>query len=831
MSQNTDIHVIIVHNGGPRAGLSAAVAAATPHAGGVTIVDLSGALGEAAVGAPVFTAPGGALGPALRALIPSLPALVAIRSDEAAFDPRGLALAQAAITDEIDVVMSRFAVTGANGRVAWVIDPAQDGDKPPQCAEDGVVVRTAALAESPLLAFHPTLFVLLRDAVRAGRAAVLPEALFRVSADRFALGRLSRAADLHLLHAHNVDYDLGQPWLSVVVPADGSRGLGAALNSLCRQTLPIGLYEIIVPDAGGNEWLDGVSTAVPLRRLPMPSASAGALLQAGLEAAVGVLLWTFAPDALALPDSAERHIRAHRERPDQRIFVVGSREAPASEDESALTLALEGLEPAASYNDLEAIPLRPAQSLELYNTSFTPEAALLVGGFGVDLEALVGQDLGWRVAEFGYEALALPEARSIRQGALSIDAHVAATEARARDGVLVMARNPAALDAAGLHELRAAELEGLLERQGASAALVRRAVLGLGAVETAALQPFGEDWAAFGEDAGRRVSQLLRHLDRLAEARGRLAGLRALEVDGFPALLRRQPLTLPGRCGTLFVARPLAGEEMGWLHPLAHYLFHFGPNDDTTLLLLADPDAGGLSAETLRAGVMELTSRLRAGPRGGWADVQVAERTSRPGELLRLLASADGYILGANEPDPALEGAAAAVGTPLEQPEGWATRFTGGVTPLPLDTEATYRLLVWPDWQAAGAVEHMFEQYGRAIANREDTVLVVRFDVDQDGDPDEAAAALGAAWESTMGDGWALQVLLVDQPVDAEAVAQLAAATSAVALGPTGDGPRDAALRALGRPVHEDGVAVTIHLFEQPPAPFGPLYPPTLQLR
>jgi hypothetical protein len=228
---------------------------------------------------------------------------------------------------------------------------------------------------------------------------------------------------------------------------------------------------------------------------------------------------------------------------------------------------------------------------------------------------------------------------------------------------------------------------------------------------------------------------------------------------------------------------------------------------------------------------MELTSRLKAGPRGGWADVQVAERTDRPGELLRLLATADGYVLGANEPDPVLELAAATVGAPLERPEGWATRFTGGLTPMQLDTEATYRLLAWPDWQAPGAIEHMFEQYGRALANREDTVLVVRFDLEQDGNPDAAAAALGAAWESTMGEGWALQILLVDQPLDAEDEAALAAAVTAVALGPTGADPRDAALRTLGRPVHEDGVAVTIHLFEQPPAPFGPLYPPTLQLR
>lgn len=831
-----DLSVVFLHASPSAARLAAAVAALfAQHGAGLdlTVLDLGGAI-TGIPGVRWLREPSLSVGPGLRRLLPDLRPIVAIRSAEADFDPAalGAGLALMAAQPETELVMSRYAVGRVDGTVGFVLDPSQDGVQLPPCAEDSLLVRRSALERAELWAHHPTLLRLMQDAVRAGGAAVLPEAYFRVSADRFALERLSRKGEQHLLHAQGVDYDLGEPWISVLVVASaGSEVFARALGSLCRQNLPLGLYEIIVVDAMGLDWLAGLPLRVPLRVVAAAGSTRGAQLQQAIELATGVFVLTFDDGALAMPDLVERHVRAHREHPDQRLLIVGTQEAPVSEDLRALSAALEALEPARSVEDADAPRIRPAASLLLHNTSFTPEAALLVGGFPAELDAALDADLGWRLAEYEYEVLAAPEARSIRQAPLRLAEVLQRAEQQARAGVQVMARSGAAIDAAGVHELQVSDLDALLAAQAQGEPLVIEAIEALGELKPASFQAFGGSWGDFAADVEARVAQLLRHLLRLAEARGRRAGLRALGVDGVPALLRASPMTLPGRASTAFVLRPLASEAIGWIVPLAHFLVSFGPNDDTTLILFADPAGGGLDANSLRTGVMELTARLKPGPRGGWADVQVLEAGGAPGELIRLLASVEGYALGEGEPDPELERLAARVGCPAQRPEDWARRFTGGVTPMALDTAARYRLLVWPDWTDPAELFAMFEQYGRALANRDDAALLIRYDGASDGDPDEAVAALDRAFAEAMGEGWELEVVIIDQELDEEGQAALVAASSAVGLIGPAESPRSAALAGLGLSCHADGVGVTLHLFDLPPAPFGPLYPATMTAR
>lgn len=830
------LSVVFVHASPSARRLEASVAALRAQHGpsvAITVLDLGGGI-AALEGVHWVREPSLSVGPGLRRLLPSLRPIVAIRSAEADFDPAclGAGLALLAERPETELVLSRYAVRRADGGVGFVLDPSQDGAQLPPCAEDNILVRRAALERAELWAHHPTLLRLMQDAVRAGSAAVLAEAYYRVSADRFALERLVRKGELHLLHAQGVAYDLGEAWISVLLVArSGSESFARALGSLCRQNLPLGLFEIIVVDALELDWLRELPLRVPVKVAAAAGTTFGAQLQQATELASGVLVHIFDDNAVAMADLVERHVRAHREHPDQRLAIVGSQESPVSEDQRALSAALEALHPARSIEDLEAPRIRPAHTLSLHNTSLTPEAVLLVGGFASELNDELGADLGWRLAEYEYEVLAAPEARSVRQSARGLSEVLDGAEHSGRAGIHVMARSGAAIDAAGAHELLAADLEALLTAQAGSEALVVEALEGLGGVKPRLLQAFGAGWTEFSADIDARVGQLLRHLLRLAEARGRLAGLQDLGLRGVPELLRANPMTLPGRASTAFVLRPLATEEIGWVVPLAHFLVNFGPNDDTTLILYADPENGGLTADNLRSGVMELTSRLSPGPRGGWADVQVLEARGAPGELIRLLASVDGYVLGDGEPDAALSALAERVGCDLQRPADWAVRFTGGVLPMALGTEARYRLLVWPDWRDPAQLDAMFEQYGRALANRDDAALLIRFDSEVDGDPDEAVASLDRAFGEMMGDGWELEVVILDQPLDDEGTAALVAAISAVGLTGDPEAERSAVLVGLGVPAHADGVGVTLHLFDLPPAPFGPLYPATISTR
>ena len=87
--------------------------------------------------------------------------------------------------------------------------------------------------------------------------------------------------------------------------------------------------------------------------------------------------------------------------------------------------------------------------------------------------------------------------------------------------------------------------------------------------------------------------------------------------------------------------RPISDDELGWLSVLARFLVGFGPADDATLVVFADPDGGGPTSEEVRTAVLELTRRIDPGPNGGWADVQVAEASGTPGELVRLVGTVD----------------------------------------------------------------------------------------------------------------------------------------------------------------------------------------------
>jgi hypothetical protein len=579
--------------------------------------------------------------------------------------------------------------------------------------------------------------------------------------------------------------------------------------------------------------LGDLSYRQPCQAIQADGATLGAALQSGVDAARGQVVLFIGEGSVGFPDLVEHHIRAHRDRPGQLIVVMGSQEHPLEGLRTPVDRARAAVDPNAWVLDREGVPLQPAHRVNTGNLSMLRDAIVSAGGFNPAREAAAGEELGWRLHAQGYEALAIPEARArvIQDGDLT--AWYEAVVALSRDRVAMHVEVPQSLDASGDHELTVEGLEALLQEHNQSIHLVRAALDGLAAgPQLYALDQLGGDWVQLGRDLEARAGQLLTHLQCVAEATGKLQGLKASEHASYGAVVRAQKLALPGARGTRYLLTPSSSEEMNWLAPLARFLVGFGPMDDSTLIIYANPNADGPTSEDVRTAVLELTKRVVPGPSGGWADIQVAEASDTPGEIDRLVGTVDGWIPVDGASDAAMSELGDACGTPRVDTQAWVHRGTGGVEPWPIATRARFRLFVWPDWSSEADLRAVFDALARPLANREDAALVLRYDVDTDGDPEANLRRMAEAYEAVLGDSYNLDVILLDdEATEEEFASRLGAAMTAVGTLPSStSGARKALIESLGLPEVSDMMGVTTQLFSMAPLPLGPLYIPTLSL-
>ena len=763
---------------------------------------------------------------------------IVLRRSDAAYDPAQLSQVLAAFAEnaDADIITTNVGIA-VGGGVHHVIDPAQDGGRPPQCWDAGLALRPRVAASLSDAAWFPVLLSFYIKAFEAGLTCNIEVALASVGQDTFASERFAHFSDLHLVHSHREPFGMDAPWMSIVVPVTKTLSDAAeALSALYRQVLPPGTFEVLTVDRGDGQLADGLdalSFNQPGRTLRMPGATLGAALQAGVEAAVGQVVLFVDEDGVAFPDLAEHHIRAHRDRPGQLIVAVGSQELPLEDLADPVSRALVGEQPTAWVLVEDGLPIGPARRFDVGNGSALRDAIIAAGGFDTAFDLCAGEELGWRMEAQGYEALAVANARLRLMGRTEVDGWLQTIENQARERVGVHTSSPVAMDASGLHDVTTASLNELLEANEVSAGPVRAALVGLSeGPQLYSLEALGGEWAELASDLEVRSGKLLTHLRRLAEARGRLAGLTAGEFDSYLSILRSQKLPLPGARSTRFLLRPIQDDELGWLGVLARFLVGFGPADDATLIVFADPASGGPTSEEVRTAVLELTRRIEPGANGGWADVQVAEASGTPGELVRLVGTVDGWTPTGRDEDAVVEAISTVVGTPGIDTSDWLMRGTGGVEPWPVATRARFKLFVWPDWSSEDELRDVFDVFARPLANREDAALVLRYDIDADGDPEENLRRMAKAYEDTLGEGYGLDVVLLDDPAEtADFGERLGASMQAVGVLPSSaSGLRKALYDQLTAPAVHDLMSVTTQLFSMPPMPLGPLYVPTLSL-
>ena len=779
------------------------------------------------------------VGDALSALVETTgDAPVILRRADAAYDSAQLsAVAEAFEANPEAAFITSNVGLASSGGVQHVIDPARDGDRPPQCWDAGLAIRGSSVNTVTGAAWFPALLSAYRTAHQNGRTLNLESALTVVSQDTFAAERFPHYANLHLLHAHAEPFGLDVPWMSIIVPCSGGLAeVADCLESLYGQVLPPGTFEVVTVDRGDGSLaatLSDLSFRQPSQAVRAAGPTLGAALQSGVDAARGQVVLFVGERNVAFPDLAEYHIRAHRDRPGQLIVVPGSQEHPLESLHTPLARARAAAAPNAWVLDRDGVPLQPAHRIDSGNLSMLRDAVVAAGGFDPARDAAAAEDLGWRLHTQGYEALAIPDARVRVVAGTDLGAWFDDIVALEADRVGLHAASARALDASGLQDLTLAGLQEVLEQHGASVSPVRKALAGLAAgPDLFALEKLGGDWLELTGSLEARAGQLLTHLTRIAEATGRAQGLEAVGHDSYVAMLRNQKLPLPGARGTRYLLRPMADDELGWLGVLARFLVGFGPMDDTTLVVFADPESGGPGAEEIRTAVLELTKRVEPGRLGGWADIQVAEASNTPGELERLVGTVDGWAPTGQDGDASIEAIAEACGTPVLTTEDWLLRGTNGVEPWPIMSRARFKLLVWPDWSSEDELRTVFDALARPLANREDAALILRYDTELDGDPEANLHRMASAYEAVLGEGYGLDVVLLDDTFDLDSMAgRLAAGVSAAGTLPSStSGARQALFDRLAVPKVSDMMGVTTQLFSMAPLPLGPLYVPTLSL-
>ena len=109
------------------------------------------------------------------------------------------------------------------------------------------------------------------------------------------------------------------------------------------------------------------------------------------------------------------------------------------------------------------------------------------------------------------------------------------------------------------------------------------------------------------------------------------------------------------------------------------------------------------------------------------------------------------------------------------------------IEPWPLASEATWRLLAWPDYSDEAELEGLFDVFARALVGRSDACLCLRFDASIDGDESVAVERLERAYRRALGAEAPLEVLLVDDELDLEALPRLGLAVVGFARLPSSE--------------------------------------------
>ena len=758
---------------------------------------------------------------------------VALRMPGSRSNPEWAARALAALDANAaaQVVTTNFFLSRQGGEMAFNINPSLDGAAPPPGWDAALVFRRGALAAVSEAAFQPVLLQLFRQHLEAGAVAHLDSPLYSVSADWYALERFTYSWDHNCLDARVRDFDAPDAWLSVLVESQGDRAaLRRCLNGLARQVLPAGTYEIVVSvrgDAALAAELEALDVGLTFRVASSPAdASAADALNAGLALCRGMVVILLDEQLTVFPDLVEQHARAHREHDPRELAVLGTTEVPADRQQFALPNVLAD---GTVERGVEALDegLQPDAALVQRRNISVPRIALDgVGGFGAGLpDAAIALDLGQRLFERGVTPYYRSNARTLRQAVPGVEQLAAHRRSAARAFVHAVSRHPD-LGTSAPGPIVRADLQELLAANAASLGAVTEAAAELGAFKVSTLAPIGDEWRALSDELTGRLSQLLRHLDKLWSAEGWLQALDELGADSVDAIVARNPEQVPGLRSQSWLLAPQGDAEDAWLMAMARYLTGADADADTTLLVLANAGEDGCSVDLIQNAATELTRRIQPPRSGAWPHVLIVDEQTRERPLSRLAAATNGWVRIGTAFDDTVGEAAALAGKPEVDPTSWALLATGGIEPFPVQTAAPRRFVAWPDWSSEADLDALLGDFAKVLVEQGSAALCLRFAAATDGDSDAALVNLDAAYNRHFPSDVEIEVFLFDDGLEEAELARLGVAVDGVLCLPSSaEGARKRFVEGLGASPLTNAMALRSQMFLLPTQRPAPLVP------
>ena len=247
--------------------------------------------------------------------------------------------------------------------------------------------------------------------------------------------------------------------------------------------------------------------------------------------------------------------------------------------------------------------------------------------------------------------------------------------------------------------------------------------------------------AALSDELTGRLSQLLRHLDKLWSAQGWLQALDELGADSVDAIVARNPEQVPGLRSQSWLLAPQGDAEDAWLMAMARYLTGADADADTTLLVLANAGEDGCSVDLIQNAATELTRRIQPPRSGAWPHVLIVDEQTRERPLSRLAAATNGWVrigslddtvaaaslAGKPEVDHVLGAPLHGRGRALPRPDRRPRRSWRGSTELEADLDAP-------------------GDFAKVLVEQGSAALCLRFAAATDGDSDTALVNLDAAY-------------------------------------------------------------------------------------
>jgi hypothetical protein len=257
-----------------------------------------------------------------------------------------------------------------------------------------------------------------------------------------------------------------------------------------------------------------------------------------------------------------------------------------------------------------------------------------------------------------------------------------------------------------------------------------------------------------------KLSQLLSNLTEEWQFLGMVDGLRAHGAPDFPSLLKNAALGLPGSRAAPLVLVAGADFEDKWVSILGDLL-----RDPQALPIVLWANNEPLYEHPRLAQMVSgLRRQASLALRRPAAEVHILQAHPPKGRMIRFLSATQGWVALGGPGEEFMATLAAQVDIPRRERD---PDLPFSPTPWPIATQARLRLFAWPDWEDPADLEFLLSRYAALLLGRQDSCLCLRRDPRLDPPAEQAIQNLSSAFERCLGSESTLDLLVIDETLNA----------------------------------------------------------------